>query len=394
MSCTALNTAKSVPMLPVASEPLRVLCFGRYADADFGGLERVVKNLVQALAGEVEYTNLVADRGIARDLEGWPCRIVRSRALTVLAGTPICPTMPWTAARLHRKFRFHLAHLHFPDPMSHLAAEFLPGNVKIVITWHSDIVRQKRLLKLYWPSLKRIVARAAAVVVATPAHFSSLPQLRELARAEQLHVVPFGFDLTPYSSPHPLVRTLRGRFGSRCVFALGRHVYYKGFDQLIQAMRLIPDATLVIGGTGPLTSELQALALRLGIDDRILFPGRIADDVLPAYYQACDVFCMPSVEQSEAFGAVQVEAMASGRPVVCCDLGNGVTWVNRHGETGLVVPPRDPEALGQALRRLLDDPVLRRRLGMFGAARAVREFSLDALRVNTMAVYRKVLAHS
>jgi len=175
------------------------------------------------------------------------------------------------------------------------------------------------------------------------------------------------------------------------VFALGRHVYYKGFEYLIDAMDMLPGVQLVIGGTGPLTETLRARAQGGTAGDRITFAGRIPDADLPAYYQACDVFCMPSVERSEAFGFVQVEAMAAGKPVVCCELGNGVTYVNRHGETGLVVPPRDPRALAGALRKLLEDEPLRTRLGAGGRSRVNAEYTMRAMREATLQVYREVL---
>jgi rhamnosyl/mannosyltransferase len=218
-----------------------------------------------------------------------------------------------------------------------------------------------------------------------------MPQLQQLTRADQRVVVPFGFDLAPFRVPHPRVPELRRRFGSRIVFALGRHVYYKGFDQLIRAMQNVPDTTLLLGGVGPLTAELKALSVRLGLGGKVHFLERIPEDELPAYYQACDVFCMPSVDPSEAYGAVQVEAMACGKPVVCCELNNGVTWVNRHGETGIVVAPRDVNALSEALKLLLDDPKLRQTLGSRGALRA-DDFSFAAARLEMLKLYRRVLS--
>jgi rhamnosyl/mannosyltransferase len=170
--------------------------------------------------------------------------------------------------------------------------------------------------------------------------------------------------------------------------------YYKGFEYLIQAMSALPDAVAIIGGRGPLTESLRELARSVGVVDRIEFPGRIPEAQLPAYYHACDVFCMPSVWRSEGFGIAQLEAMAAAKPVVCCELGNGVNYVNRDGETGLAVPPRDPAALASALHRLHSDPALRLRLGEQGRSRALGEFSLEKMREGTLAVYRQALAQA
>lgn len=375
----------------MAAERIRVLQFGRFADADYGGLERHVHDLIGALAGAADCVNLVADRGLQPFGGNWPCELVRTRALAVVASTPLCPAMPWIARALHRERPFQIAHLHFPDPMSHLAALALPREVRMVLTWHSDIVRQKNLLRLYWPFLKRFVARADAVIAATPAHFSSMPQLAALSRPGQRSTVPYGIDFDHLRVPHPKAAALRAAHGGRIVFALGRHVYYKGFEYLLRAMRALTHAKLLLGGSGPLTDELKRVAIAEGVADRVVFTGRIPESELPAYYQACDVFCLPSVEPAEAFGIVQVEAMACGKPVVCSDLKNGVNWVNADGVTGLAVPPRDERALALALGKILENRDLRERLGAAAASRATTQFSLAALREGTLGVYRRVL---
>lgn len=370
---------------------IRSLLFGRYADAEAGGIERHVRSIVEALRDDAEFVNLVEGRGFDKD-RSWPCPVHHSRSVTVIASQPVCPGMPFTTRRLHREHGFHIAHLHLPDPMSHLAALVLPRDVRIVLTWHSDLVKQKNLFRWYRPFLRKLVERSDAVIVPTPAHLTSLPQFADVVPPQKRVVIPFGFDLTPYQKLHPRTGELRAHFGDKTIFALGRHVYYKGFEYLIGAMMHVPDARLVLGGTGPLTAALKDLAAQFGVAGRVTFVGRIPEADLPAYYQACDVFCLPSVETSEAFGIVQVEAMAAGKPVVCCQLGNGVNWVNQHGVTGLAVPPRDAAALAAAITRLLDNEVLRLGLGNAGARRATAEFSLSALRAGTLAVYRKALA--
>lgn len=375
---------------------MKVLHFGRFHDANYGGLERVVALLLKGLSGRAEVVNLVAnDRAATEKVAVDGYRVVKAPSLGLVAGIPLCPTMPLLARRLDRLQRFDIAHLHFPDPMSHLAAAALPSRVKLVISWHSDIVRQSRLLKLYRPFLDRVVSRADAIVAATPRHFSSSSQLGACRDPKRLHVVPFGIDFAPYEAPAAISAgaELRRRLGGRqAIFAVGRHVYYKGFDVLIRAMHAIRnDAVLVLGGTGPLTGGLQELAASLGLSGRVLFPGRISESELPAYYHAADVFCLPSVERSEAFGLVQVEAMACRRPVVSCELGTGVSYVNRDGVTGLVVPPRDAAALAAAINRLLDDAVMRREMGEAGYARAKEEFNEKAMLNGMLAVYGTVL---
>jgi glycosyltransferase involved in cell wall biosynthesis len=372
---------------------IRVVTFGRYADDNFGGLERYVFELGHALAGEVSFVNIVARRGPRPDVV-MAGETVYSTPVASVGDTPVCPSMPWHALRRHWRTPFDIAHLQFPaDPMAHLAYEMLPRSVRRVIGWHSDIVRQQGLLKLYRPLLNRSLRRADAIIAATPAHISSSGQLAAVRDTARFRVVPYGFELSRFRERPPLADDLRARHAGRLLlFALGRHVYYKGFEFLIRALASIPQATLALGGQGPLTPELRRIARDAGVADRVEFLGRIPDPELPAWYHACDVFCLPSVEPAEAFGIVQVEAMACARPVVCCQLNNGVNWVNRDGETGLAVPPADSAALADALTRLQKDTALRARLGEAGRRRAFSVFSAEAMASGTLAVYREVLS--
>lgn len=372
---------------------IRVLTFGRYADDNFGGLERYVFELGHALAGEVSFVNIVAQRGPRPDVP-MAGETVYARAVAHLGGTPVCPTMPWHALRRHWREPFDIVHLQFPaDPMAHLASELLPRSVGRVISWHSDIVRQQGLLRVYRPLLDRSLRKVDAIIAATPAHISSSEQLASVRDSARFHVVPYGFDLARFRDRPALADEIRRRYGGEfLLFALGRHVYYKGFGFLVRALASVPQAVLALGGQGPLTAELQRIAREAGVADRVHIVGRIPDQELPAWYHACDVFCLPSVEPAEAFGIVQVEAMASGRPVLCCRLGNGVNWVNQDGVTGLAVPPADASALAAALERLRGDAPLRARLGEAGRRRAFSVFSAEAMARGTLEVYREVLS--
>ena len=169
---------------------------------------------------------------------------------------------------------------------------------------------------------------------------------------------------------------------------VGRLVPYKGVDVLLEALSGL-NADAVIVGDGPLRPRLEALARELGVSNRVRFLGSVADAELAALYRACHVFVLPSVTRQEAFGVVQLEAMAAGRPVVSTDLGTGVGWVNRHGETGYVVPPRDPVALRDALGRLLADPELQRSMGDAAMRRVRSAFTVERMIDDILALYRE-----
>ncbi|MCM1129672.1 MAG: glycosyltransferase [Alistipes senegalensis] len=377
---------------------MKVLHFGRFHGGNSGGIEQHVTQLLQGLSKFIHVDNLVANNRFAADtlkIDGY--KIYKVPSLGTIASTAICPAMPFKARQLHCLHHYDIIHLHLPDPMSHLSSLFLPANIKLVLTWHSDIIRQQNLLKLYRPFMDRLIARADAIIAATPAHFTSSSQLEACSDPTKKHIIPFGMDFSPFqaTSGRHEGEKLRAQFGNRpLIFALGRHVVYKGFEYLIRSMKnVMPTACLILGGTGPLSNSLHTLAASLKLTDRIIFTGRIADADLPAYYYACDVFCLPSISPNEAFGLVQLEAMICKKPVICCELHNGVNYVNPHNETGLTVPPQNIEALAQAINRVLQDNELRLRLSNAAYRRASEKFSLDIMCQKTLAVYQEVLKH-
>jgi rhamnosyl/mannosyltransferase len=173
---------------------------------------------------------------------------------------------------------------------------------------------------------------------------------------------------------------------------VGQLRYYKGLNYLIEALPGIPNANLTVVGTGPMEQAWKTLAEQCRVAARVHWAGQVSDADLPAYYAACDIFVLPCSERSEAFGAVQLEAMASARPVVSCDVNTGVAWVNQTGVTGVVVPPKDPAALAEALTTLAGDPARRQQMGEAGRARVQQEFTIERMTDQVMTIYAGVLA--
>jgi rhamnosyl/mannosyltransferase len=182
---------------------------------------------------------------------------------------------------------------------------------------------------------------------------------------------------------------MRARYGSPLALFVGRLVPYKGVDVLIDAVAGLPLTTLVVG-EGPERAALEARAAARSA--RVAFAGEVDNETLAALYTACDLFVLPSVTRAEAFGMVQLEAMASGKPVISTNLQSGVPWVNRHGETGLVVEPGDAAALRDAIVRLMNDAELRGTLGQAASARVLREFTVSQMVTRTVSLYREVAA--
>lgn len=374
---------------------MKVLHLGKY-DGDVGGIERHVRALLGSFPAEITAVNLVAnDRAATDEHYRYGYRTIRIANYGSIAGAALSPEMPAMARKLHRQLRFDLVHLHFPDPLGQLAAMALPRSVARVITWHSDIVKQRWALAAYAPFLRTFTRNADALIGATPQHFATSLQIPKGRTGQIREIIPYGFDpisLAPsVESRRELSELLAQRSNRPLIFAVGRHVYYKGFDILIRALAQT-DADLIIGGRGPLTGMLKQLTRDLGLEQRVRFYGFIPDHLLVAYYEACDVFCMPSVERAEQFGLVQLEAMYCSKPVVATKLGTGVEYVTIDGETGLLVQPRDVSALANALRTLLGDGSLRARLGSAGKQRVNDMFSVEQMVRKTVDVYERVLS--
>lgn len=376
---------------------MRVLNFGKYWRKD-GGIETHVKSLCKelALAG-IDVVNLVSSIDTnGSDFEADGYRVVEVPSMGIYFSTSLCPQMIFTARKLQKEKAFDLIHLHFPDPMSHLASMLLPSSIPRVITWHSDVINRKHSLKLYRPWQKKALYSAAAIIAPTCAHFSTSQQIPKELSKKKKHIIPFGmdykrFDLTPtiLSKANEIKKNLaKNRF---TIFALGRHVKYKGFSVLIDAIALT-DVQLILGGEGPLTQQLKQQANDLGILDRVIFTGRLGDEETVACFHACDVFCLPSISQNEAFGLVQLEAMACEKPVICTQLNNGVNVLNQHMQTGLTVQPNDVENLKCAIEKLKCDSDLRRRLGKNALNCTRNQYTLHKMSIEHQKVYCEVIS--
>ncbi|MGQ9517444.1 MAG: glycosyltransferase [Anaerolineae bacterium] len=313
-------------------------------------------------------------------------RVIKTARLAAPASTPISLPMPL----LLRRQRPDLIHLHFPYPWGELSALLWGPAVPWIMTYHSDIVRQRWLGTLYRPLLRRVLDRPARIIATSPRYVETSPWLRVFAG--KCRVVPLGVNLAWLRDVRAeQVEEIRRRFPGPLLLFVGRLRYYKGVEHVIQAMTRVPNAALLIVGDGPMRRPWEELARAVGTAERVHFLGEVPDADLPAYYHACDVFVLPASQRSEAFGTVLLEAMACGRPVITTELGTGTSWVNRHGETGLVVPPADPKSLAHAIRTLLADADMRWRMGEAARRRVEEEFTLERMAAGVEHVYAEVL---
>jgi len=376
-----------------AARPLEILHVYKDYFPVVGGIENHVRSLAeaQAAAGH-RVTVLVASRARRTEVERLAgVRVVRVARWGTAASTPIAPGLFTWLARLDAD----IVHLQFPHPPGEVAWLLRGRARRMVVTYQSDIVRQRFLGRVLQPLLGRVLDRAAAIIATSPAYVDSSPVLRRMR--ERCTVVPLGVNVERFApgaceAVHQLRARLLPAAGARpIVLFVGCLRYYKGVDVLLRALASHPAAALLVVGDGPMRSEWAALARRLLPPERVVFTGELAEDELPACYRLADLFVLPATLRAEAFGTVLLEAMASGLAAISTELSTGTSWVNRHGETGLVVPPGDAPALAVALASLLDDPGRRARLGAAARERVVSEFSLAAMVAGVERVYRSVL---
>ena len=375
--------ALETPIVAAGRARPRVLQVGKFYHPHQGGMETHLRSLCGELRKSVNLDVVVAhDRATTTQELVDGIRVTRVATPLNLASSPVCPSL---SAHI-RKSQADLVHIHLPHPTALLSYLASGHRGRLVITYHSDIIRQKMLGKMFWPFLKRGLARADAIIVASPNYLQTSSVLQQFS--DRCHIVPFGIPLEPFAYRNQeKVAAIRRRYKLPLILAVGRLVYYKGFEFLVRAMRQVP-GHLVIVGKGPLHAKLQEEARQAGISDKVTILDNV-EDVVP-YYQAADVFVLPSVARSEAFGIVQLEAMACHKPVINTNLDSGVPFVSLDGVTGLTVAPGDADALSHALNNLLSNSQLMADYGAAGRRRVEQIFSLEVMARQTLRIYQQV----
>jgi rhamnosyl/mannosyltransferase len=369
---------------------MNILQVSKYFHPYIGGIEVAVSSLSKGLADDHTVRILAArnDRQSVRvDDESNP-KVSLIKSYGEVRSVPIAPGFP---NRLRREYKqADLVHYHLPNPlavMSHLA--LLQRDVTTVATYHSDIVRQKWARSIYQPFLDRFLERLDHIFVTSRPLLEHSETLS--SHTDKCSIVPLSVPVSigPTTDSKRAEDTPLDSIDGPIVLFVGRLVYYKGLEHLLAAMETI-DATLVIAGDGPRRTRFHRIVERRDIDDSVVFLGHVDEPTLDRCYERADVFVLPSTAPSEAFGLVQLEAMAHSTPVVNTDLPTGVPWVSKDGETGVTVPPAEPDALAGAITDLLSNPDLRTEYGANARRRAVERFSHERRLADVTAVYRRL----
>ncbi len=365
---------------------MKVLHFYRtYYPDSFGGVEQVIRQMVEGcsrLGVDAEVLTLTRDKAnLELEFEG---HVVHRVPLNIeIASTGIS----WSAFARFKQLaaKADLIHYHFPWPFMDIAHFACGIKTPSVVTYHSDIVRQKYLLKLYQPVMHRFLNKVDRIVATSPNYLATSPTLAQFR--DKTEIITYGLERDIY--PDPSEETLtkwRARFGHKFFLFVGVLRYYKGLHVLLDAIAgtSIP---VVILGNGPVETELKQQAQRLGLQ-HVHFVGALPEEDKVALLQLCYALVFPSHLRSEAFGITLLEAAMYGKPMISCEIGTGTSYVNIDQETGLVVPASDPPAFRQAMQYLFDHPELAERMGQAAAQRYATLFTAGKMAQSYHALYQ------
>lgn len=359
------------------SKALRILEVNKAYYPHIGGIESLIKQYSEELS-------LMPDTSV----QVLVCRDGRGKGSTeIIDGVTVtkansfgtyfsCP-VSFDFIRRFRKMAksADVIEIHVPFPLGDVALMLSGFKGKVVVAWHSDVIKQKQLLTFYKPFMKYLLKRADKIIVATEGHIKGSDYLP--AYKDKCVVIPYGLTLSDYDTAErkPVLTTKLNNSSNKKVFFTGRLVPYKGVEVLLNAFKNVSGAELFIAGRGPLEESLKTFVKDNNMNEKVHFLGFLETSDLKAAYADCDIFVLPSVIKSEAFGIVQIEAMAYGKPVINTNLDSGVPYVSVDGESGITVPVHDVASLSNAITKLVNDDGLRMKYGKAARERVEKHFN-------------------
>ena len=371
---------------------MRILHVGKFYPPVAGGMERMLQVLCECERPAVDSRVLVANTRFAtvqEEVNGVP--VTRLARWGQIGAVGVCPSLPvWL-----RREDSDITVIHEPNPVALIGALLARPAGRLLVWFHSEVVRPAWQYRLFYrPFLRAVLRRADRIIVSSPRLAEHAVELQDFR--SKCAVIPFGVDASRFAKTEAIAAraaAFRETHGGPLALFVGRFVAYKGISVLLRALVGV-DVRAVLVGDGPLKTDLQTLARELQIEERVSFLGEVTEQDLLALYHASDFFVLPSVTRAEAFGVVQLEAMACGKPVISTDVASGVPWVNQHGRTGLVVPPGETEPLREAIVYLAGRRDIREAWGRYARERLEREFTIGRMGDRTRALYLEVLGHA
>jgi glycosyltransferase involved in cell wall biosynthesis len=282
-----------------------------------------------------------------------------------------------------------IVHYHHPWPFGDVVHFATAASNRAMLTYHSDIIRQQRFLRLYRPLQRRFLKSVDCIIATSPNYLETSDTLKDYR--DKTQVIPIGLDSSTYPKSNPArLANWRDQIGERFFLFVGVLRYYKGLHVLLEALRGT-DYSVVIVGAGPIEAELRLHAAQIGLVN-LHFLGALSDADKVALFELSYVVLFPSHLRSEAFGISLLEGAMFGKPMISSEIGTGTSYINIHGETGLVVPPNDPDSLREALRLINNSPELAEKMGRNAYNRFQAYFTADQMVERYIQLYDQVLS--
>lgn len=352
-----------------------------------GGIEQVVQQIAEGLNDKTDMKVLVCrEKGKTIIETVNNVKVFRAGSIGKFLSMPVS----FSFFKMFKQLSSDsdVVHLHMPFPLGDIACLLSGFKGKIVVWWHSDIVRQKKVMLFYRPIMEKLLKRADVIIVATQGHIDGSDYLPKYS--SKCVIIPYGVDRKIAKRADEYVGKARitNKKTANMLF-VGRLVYYKGCDILLDAFKQTEGAELTIIGEGKLKEELIRKSELMGLSKKVHFLGKVDNERLIKAYEECDILILPSVAKSEAFGLVQIEAMSFGKPVINTNLASGVPHVSLDSITGLTVPPNDVQALAHAMKWMIEHEDERVEMGRKARTRVKDFFQIDMMLNEIYEIYKK-----
>lgn len=367
---------------------LKVLHIPNYYKPHIGGIEQTCHDIVESLKEQYQQKVICFSEDKKTKYEVVDgIDVVKCGVWKKILSQSISFAYKKELKKILREFQPDFVIIHFPNPfVQRYVLKFLKKrNIKLIVWYHTDIVKQKVIRWFFKGQTRRLLNRAMDIVCTSPIYRDYSETLKKYKK--KISIIPSCINedrlLLNDNSNQLAMQIRKDNFGKKIVFAVGRHVKYKGLTYLIEASKYLDDTyAIFIGGTGPLTEELKVQAKG---DNKIKFLGRIDDDVLIAYYKAMDIYAFPSITKNEAFGLVLAEGMYFKHPAVTFNiLGSGVNYVNLNNVTGIEVENSNAKAFAEAIQLLGQDNELRILYGSSAHHRVEENFTFAKFKKNVL----------
>lgn len=359
---------------------MRILHISKYYSPYLGGVENICKYLVEGTAKHETAVVCFNDKckDVIEEVNGH--KVYRVATWLNVARQALSLSYFWVLKKAIKEFKPDVIQFHWANPFpAWVLLCVIPKNIKLIIHWHMDIIKQKHIYPFIKPVETALLKRANMVCVTSPQYRDGSLPLRPFRN--KVRIVQNAMDEDNFilrDGDVEKINAVKAKYDNKpIVFFIGRHIQYKGLPHLIEAEKYVKsDCVFVIAGSGPLTDELKAQCK----STRVRFVGRLSDEDLKLYHYAASVFAFPSVTKNEAFGVALAEAMYCGTPAVTFTIpGSGVNWVSLNGETGIEVPNGDDKAYAEAVDKLIEDKELNKKYGVAGHQRVIESFTIPKM---------------